>query len=150
MGRDERADTRDEEGRKKRIPLGVPRSKLNAPQRQGYYRRFINDTVGRITGAISGGYNFVSKTDLNRRQKGMTGDDFKQGEAERRLVGRQEGGEPLFAYLMEIPLEWYEADQKEKMDAILETEAVMKRGPEEGNAQGMYAPKGGTNVSHKH
>jgi hypothetical protein len=43
------------EERKKRVPLGVPRTKLTVPTRPGYQRRWINDDAkGRLQHALKG------------------------------------------------------------------------------------------------
>jgi hypothetical protein len=53
------------EERKKRVPLGVPRTKLTAPTRPGYQRRWINDDAkGRLQHAKEGGYTHVEDPNL--------------------------------------------------------------------------------------
>jgi len=61
------------------------------------------------------------------------------------VVGRHERGEPMRAYLMKKRLDYYEADQKAKADAIEESEAAIFRG-EHAGAEQNYVPPGGISV----
>lgn len=112
--------------RKKRVPLGVPRSKLTAPERPGYKRRWINDDgKGRLQHALNGGYTFVEDPNL---QVGQDGGGDKTDSRVSRIVGRGEGSKPLRAFLMEISSELYQADQASKQAALDEMDRAIRKG----------------------
>lgn len=91
--------------RNKRTPFGYKVSKLDvAVEIPGYKLRWINDENGRIHEAQEGGYQFVEPSEVGSANT----EDTK----EKRLVGKQQDGKPLFAYLMKLPLEFYEEDQE--------------------------------------
>jgi hypothetical protein len=111
-----------------RRPLGRREAKLAAPKREGYYRRYINDTPGRIESAIAGGYTFVQD---------------KAGRNWERIVDRNDRGGGLSAFLMEIPLELYNADFEAKqaeLDIIDEQIYGGTYGPGAAT-DGRYVPK---------
>jgi len=102
-----RTEERKQE-RKKRVPLGGYRSKLAIPEnlvdRKRYVPRWINDIPGRINQARDGGYTNVE--DPN------TGEDITA------IVGRDESGQPITAYLMQIDKDFYEEDFQEKQKEV--------------------------------
>lgn len=109
---------REPEGRAARVPLGTPRQKLQSDQRKGHVRRWVNDTPGRLAQAKLAGYEHV----LERA------DADGSGQYRSAIVGTNDIGGPLKAYLMEIPREFYEEDQKAKQDAIDEVDKTILRG----------------------
>lgn len=136
--------------RKERVPLGIPRMKLQAPSRPGYRRRWICDRPGRIEDAIRGGYQFVTKETLG-------GPDVPVDLTEResvdsrvsRVVGVHEDNRPMVAYLMEIPEELYEEDQARKQAKVDEKEAALRRGVDQHGAPGQdgrYVPSAGIKI----
>ena len=112
-----------------RKPLGAHRQKLDNSQREGYHRHWFNDDDdGRIQDALAGGYTHVKNT---------------EGQNMTKIVGTKKSGGPLLAYRMEIPLEWYESDQRDKEVARNERLAEMKRGVTPKGApgeDGRYVP----------
>lgn len=132
-------------GRKDRIPLGRPRMKLNVKPREGYHRHWINDTPGRLEDAVNGGYSFVRNEIV-----GQGGDVSQVGGLDdrvSRVVGVAADGGPLRAYLMEMPQDMYEADQRAKMADIALTEDEIKRGVKGREVAGVegeniYTPAG--------
>lgn len=131
-----------EKQRKVRAPLGVPRSKLSAPQIQGYSTRWINDTTGRLQNAEAGGYEFVYERELDG-QAGNT----DLGEKVSRIVGRNEDGTPLRAFLMKIKETWYREDQHTKQRQIDNVEAAIKRGKlNEQPDDKRYVPREGIKI----
>lgn len=61
-----------------------------------------------------------------------------------RIVGAKEDGQAMSAYLMEIPVEWYDEDQKVKQRPLDEFEAALKGKP---TIEGGYTPRsGGTRI----
>lgn len=147
--RSEARETREEEApaRRKRIPLGVPRLKLNAPTRPGYVRRWVNDDAGRLDAAQQGGYEYVLG---EARPDGVATEGM--GAKISRVVGTREGGAPITAYLMEIRKEWYDEDQKAKQAGVNATEEALKRGSDEHGTpgtDGRYVPKSGISIDSK-
>lgn len=111
----------------KRVPLGVPRQKMTTPSKPGYVRRWINDHNNRIQRAQQAGWEFVTDPNLHVGENVESG-DRSDGSMKRMPVGTQEGGSPLYAYLMEIPREYYDEDQQAKQQKVDEIDAAIKGG----------------------
>lgn len=149
LPRSESRESRDEQEtpRRRRVPLGVPRQKLNAPQRPGYVRRWVNDDPGRLDAAQEGGYEYV--TGESRSEGGATDG---MGAKISRVVGTRDGGAPITAYLMEIKKEWYDEDQEAKQGKIDDSEAALRRGQDQHGKPGVdgrYVPQGGISINTK-
>lgn len=130
-----------ERTRAKRKPFGVKQSKFYVPNPQdGFHYRVINDEPGRLHQAQEGGYAYVNPKDV-----GLT--EIKENKV-RYIVGRQENGDVLYGYLMQIPREWYEEDQREKSKHLDQIDAAIRGGQIERQAgDGRYVPEGG--ISYK-
>lgn len=120
----------DPEKRPKRIPLGT-RNVLRYPERPGYHRRVFNDVEDRILRAQQAGYEIVQQSDLPPGDPRRLGDASQMGKGVSKQVGLGVKG-----VLMEIPLEYYEADQKAKQDRVDRRFAAMKQ--ENSGADGTY------------
>ncbi len=105
--------------RRKRADIGGQHLKLKAPEREGYQRRWVNDTPGRIAMFQELAYDHVS-------EQGIKSDS--PDSRVRRLVGTMAGGAPQYAYLMETPLSEYRAGIEEKEEARKPFEAAIRRG----------------------
>ena len=92
---------------RERKSLGL-RSPLAFAQRPGYVRRMINDVNNRISDAMEAGY-----TPVLDESKTQTDGDIGRATQMANAVKRQVGN-GVTAYLMEIPKEWYDEDQKKK------------------------------------
>ena len=103
-------------GRRRRASVGGHALKLQAPTREGYVRRWVNDNGNRIANAQELAYDFVLDTSV-----AGTG----EGSRVSRLVGTKENGEPLRAYLMETPVEEYQAGSDEKEAHLKALDAAM-------------------------
>jgi hypothetical protein len=117
-----------------RKPFGAHVLKLQYPERAGYHRHWFKDTPGRIDRATEAGYAHV---------KG------KDGKNVAHVGGVAEHGGKQTLYMMEIPLEWYRADQALKDARRDEIDAKIKRSVVAGSAPGQdgsYVPvnKAGT------
>lgn len=110
-----RTDDREPAGRKKRTPLGAPTQRLASHEREGFHPRWVNDTPGRLARAEAAGYEFVTSGD-------------EQQEKRRELVGRNADGSAMYAYLMEIPREYYEEDQAAKMAPLEDFDRTLNSG----------------------
>lgn len=115
-----REEGRKETGRAERIPLGVRRQRLEAPQRAGFVRRWVNDWPGRLVAAKSAGYSFVYI------------EAEEEGSRRSETVGVNEDGSPLLAYLMEIKESFYRQDQEAKENDIAAQESTISRGATQG------------------
>lgn len=128
--------------RKERIPLGAPVQKLHAEARPGYVRRWVNDEPGRISQAQNGGYSFVA--DQTKVGTGSEDGNTDMGSAVSRVVDRRTGQR---AFLMEIPKDFYDADQAEKQKRIDAIDGAIKTGNINRQADdGRYVPKTGINI----
>jgi hypothetical protein len=131
--------------REARVPLGVPRAKLGAPEIPGFHLHWINDEPGRIQAAEAGGYEHVHEKEL----KGEA-NNSDLGEKVSRIVGRNEDGSPLKAYLMKIKQEWYDQDQKTKRKELDEVDKAIRQGKlNEKPDDKRYIPREGISVSTK-
>ena len=141
-GRGERPTTREETGRRARVPLGDPRPKMAAPKRAGYHRRWVNDAGDRLRAAEEAGYQFVEDE--------IEVDEAGRGTRRSMTVGTKEDGSPLRAFLMEIRNEFYEADQAVKQAKIDEVDAAMRRGDVQGaqpqDKEKFYVPDEGISI----
>jgi len=143
--REERPEQRDAiTGREERVPLGIARQKLKVHEIKGYKLRWINDTPGRLNEARRGGYEFVQADEID----GKFGDtDIDQtnrdlGSRVCRAVSQTTG---LKAYLMKIPLEYYEADQRAKQKEIDEVDQAIHSGKLK-DFVNQYVPEDGKGI----
>lgn len=133
--------------RKERVPLGAFRSKLSVPGEligANEVGRWVNDKPGRLRDAELGGYEFVDDPEVK------VGEDAQDGRAGlgtkvSRVVGQEDDGTPITAYLMVIDKDLYDQDQAEKLRPLEEVDKAIEEGAVEG-AQGepgaYYSPKG--------
>lgn len=139
MSREERQNTREEEGRNERMPLGKMRLSGKFPKRKGYIRRVISDIGSRLQMAESGGWAFV----LKPNRTNTDGKQLPDSRVTRISKQVRSDGMPLVQYLMEISEELYNKDQKEKDKHRIEQERAMRRG-EDGygspGRDGRYIP----------
>lgn len=105
--------------RRKRADVNGQHLKLSAPSRDGFQRRWVNDKPGRVAMFEELAYSHVRDTSIK-----SDGTDDRI----RRLVGTQEGGAPLYAYLMETPLEEYQYGVEEKEESRRSFEETIRRG----------------------
>lgn len=128
-----------------RVPFGNARSKLSAPGRSGFVRRWFNDVSSRIKEALSAGWEFVD--DPEHIGDGPETRDSGLGAAVSQVVGVDRQGIPMSAYLMEIRQDWYYEDQDKKIQETKATDIAIARGmvgPSAGD--GGYVPPNGINI----
>ena len=94
---------------------------MTAEVKEGYQRRYFNDSTGRISAALDAGWDFVYKDGIER-----TGDisGVQEGGDIGSRVSKPAGG-GVVTYLMEIPLDLYRADQLAKQSRVDATETDM-------------------------
>lgn len=129
---------RKRRARKERIKFGQPVQKLGLSQKQqDYFERrgevvhWFNDEPGRLTQAEGQDYRFVTKDEIEAGGIGKEGDPTvveNVGERISRVVGTKDNGDPILSYLMAIPKEFYEDDQKAKSEKLLEKERAIMQG----------------------
>lgn len=143
---------RSQQNRKERIPLGIPKKKLDFPHRPGFVRRIIVDRAGRLQDALNAGYQFVTEATLHgdAAPKDLTERESVDSRISR-VVGTNEDGSPQRGYLMEIPEELYWEDQRAKQERIDRMESAMRKGQDEGGGpgeDGRYIPRTGIKIEH--
>lgn len=114
--------------RRRRASVGGHAMKLQAPQRKGYVRRWVNDDGNRLAKAEELAYDFVTDPDAQSTDVGSRIS---------RLVGTKANGEPLRAYLMETPEEEYRAGLDEKESLNSQIDEAITRGVD---STGQLAP----------
>lgn len=121
-----------EKSRPARKPFGGLEQKLYYPPRDGFHRHWFNDVGNRISRAQEAGYSHVTGTD----EKPVT-----------KVVGTLESGQPMSAFLMEIPEEWYKEDMNAQLAEVSKREEAIRRGDlgkQEGD--GRYVPQQGISI----
>lgn len=133
------------ERRRPRASSGGLGLRLDAPERAGYVRRFVNADPSRIKRLEDLGYTLVN-------DKAATGEKRTAGLGTRiaRHAGKLENGAPQQAILMETPVTEFNyglADREEARkpfeDAIRRSQAVTPEG-----VDGAYAPTTGSSLRH--
>lgn len=109
--------------RSARKPFGTRRERLENTPIPGFQCYWFNDIPGRIERAKEAGYAHVTNPD---------------GSPVRKVVGVMEGGGPLHAYRMKIPMEWFLEDMAAKEKPRSEIDAQMRSGIRDGG----YASEG--------
>lgn len=129
--------------RKTRIPMGGHRYKLDTDAREGYKRRWFNDKGDRLASAERAGYEYVLAARVGDPDVTNVTDP---GSKVSKIVGTDENGNPLRAYLMETRWEFYDEDQAAKEDRLREIDDQI-RGAEFGGGKpghdGRYVPASG-------
>jgi len=102
----------------RRIPVGAPVRKLEAPEIPGYRLYWFKGTEERIQRAREGGYEFVSRKELRTNSVSLGSDTAADGSTDLGSgVSIVAGGEldnnnqPIRMVLMKIKQEWYNEDQ---------------------------------------
>jgi len=114
--------------RKKRVPLGAPRRKMSANNiPKNKVARWVNDWPGRVNNAIQGGYRLVmgDETTIGDETVDLNTD---MGMAVSMVVGKNDDGTPLRAYLMVIDKDLYEQDQDEKQKEVDKIDNAIRKG----------------------
>jgi hypothetical protein len=103
-------------------PMNSAVLKLEVPQRDGYHRHWFRGTPERISRARQAGYRFVEAEDLGDdavNSFDLAGDSDSAGSTDMgsrvSVISGDDiagNGQPSRLYLMECPLEYYEAGQK--------------------------------------
>lgn len=115
--------------RPKRTPLGARNRLTFGAQDPNFVYRIVNDQDERLQQAQEAGYQFVeSDTPLGDKRVA------EGGKVDSRVS--KPVGNGVRGFLMRIPKEYYDEDQKAKMDLVDETEKAMK--PEKSRIEKAY------------
>lgn len=113
---------------------------------EGYHLHIFNDIPGRLQTAQDNGYEFVTPDEVGGVSSNVVSRNTDLGDKVRYLVGKDEAGGAMYAYLMKQRLEWYEEDQaalqsrSDKVDEAIRSGKVTKDGH---STEGFYSPSGG-------
>lgn len=105
--------------RPKRAPLGARNRLSFTNQDPNFVYRVINDQDDRLKQALEAGYQFVVSDEKLGDKRAAEG-----GAVDSRVS--KPVGNGVRGFLMRIPKEYYDEDQKTKADKIDETEKAMK------------------------
>ena len=136
----------DRPRRQERIPFGQARMQLASTGIPGYHLHWINDwhqtMPDRINQALRAGYQFVSQQEVDV-SPGLASFSADLSDRVSRIVGSRPDGAPITAYMMKIPLEFYEEHQAAVTDRAAKVEQAIKRGNIKGKVgeDGRYIPK---------
>jgi hypothetical protein len=136
---DEASKAVPKHNRRRRAAVGGFRTKLDAPSRAGFVRRWVNDDPGRIQEMHELGYDFA---EADTRTSG-------QGTRISRQVGKDANGKPTHAFLMETPTKEYEVGVKEKEERLSLFEEAIREGRDTtGKLENAYEPGSRSSISH--
>lgn len=125
-----------------RIPMSVPRAKLHTPEIPGFHTHWLNDYPGRILQAMDAGYSFVDSDQAVITSNDLAGSPIGVGsDLGSRIsvvVGKNEDGSPLRAYLMKIPNEYYKEDQTAAQDRVDQVHEAMRQGKQSVDGDGSH------------
>lgn len=107
-----------------RRPLGEFHLKLDIEKRRGYHTHWFNDAGARIDEALLAGWAFRSR----------------EGQRVRRAVGHGRDQGVLYAFAMDIPLEFWQEDQAARHQQATEKMEALKASP-------FRAPSGSAKAS---
>lgn len=113
---------------------------------EGYHMHILNDSPGRIQTALDNGYEFISPDEIGGTTVNVTDRNTDLGDKVRFLVGKDEQGGPLYAYLMKIKQEWYEEDAalvQNRNDMIDDSIRHGKLTGDGKSTEGFYMPREG-------
>lgn len=109
-----------------RRPFAERQMRLYAPSRPGFRRRWVNDVPGRVAHFQERGYKHVTEG----------------GKPISKVVSVKANGGGLDGYLMEIPIQWAEEDERASQRAADEIEATIRRGEVAvGDGSNRYVPR---------
>lgn len=145
--REEHQRANTEDGRRRRGVFNGTTSKLSIGRTiPGYHLHWINDYPGRITQALENGYEFVKPEEVN----GTVGQNTDlSGEKLRHIVGTDDSGNALYAYLMKIRQDWYDEDQAAIQHRNDIVDDAIRNGKNSQDTTGFYVPREGIKVTNK-
>ena len=141
QGNRQSAQIRNPTERKRRNSLGGNSLRMAVDREfPGYHTAWKNDDGVDLPNAEAAGYEFVYGTEAAVTDD-TTARNVDLGDKIKLRVGLKENGEPLFAYLMKIRMEYHLADLEEITDKNRQVERNIKRRFTEGEDGKFYVPK---------
>ena len=130
---------------KTRIPMSVPNQKLAVPDLPGYHCHWMLGTASRLAQAKRAGYTFVEDDEIDVMNFDIAGDPESSGNTDMgskvsMVAGSDSapGGDAVRLYLMKLPLELWELDQRKIADRQELTAAALRG---DANIEQGYIPK---------
>lgn len=125
--------------RRKKGSFGGLNKKLDVDHHiEGYHLHWLNDSPGRIPGALESGYEHVKEKEVYSYSKSE--------EFVKRHVGTSERGDSMTAYLMKIRQDWYEEDQQRIEDQNMAFDNTIRQGKLDSPSNG-YVPSTGIKMN---
>jgi len=142
-----------EEGRRKRVPMGGRRAKLQLSDEDtqnfkdnGWTVRWISDIDGRIQQAQAGSWEFCTRDEAPSIGQFNVTKGSKALNDRVSMTVSKGGGEPITGYLMKILTEYYVEDQAAKEKANKAFDDALNSGQPGGNVvENQYVPQGHVN-----
>lgn len=107
-----------EPAQRKRVPMGVPVSKLSVPEIPGYVLYWFRGEAGRLQRALDNGYEWVDESEVLVNNRTLGGNTVKSGNTDMgsRVSqvtgdGADADGQPSRLYLMKIKKDLWNEDQ---------------------------------------
>jgi hypothetical protein len=127
------------------------RRKLSYPQEEGYVMRWRNDKDTRISDLLERGWDHVQKDDLITPGDTDAANEGGQslGTVVSKVVGAEDDGRPITAYLMKTKKEYYDEDRRLKDEYLDSLENQIREGGAVGGreVERKYVPRsGGTKI----
>lgn len=104
---------------RKRVPMSTATQKLTVPEIPGFHLHWMMGSPSRIAQAMKAGYTFVDPDEVDVVNTGLADDASKNGNTDMgsrvSLVAGSDTGEDgkeQRLYLMKLPLEYWEEDQR--------------------------------------
>lgn len=128
---------------RQRFHFGKAQAKLTVFNMDPNYRYYwFNDEGGRIEMAMAAMYQFVRKNEVTLTP-GVVSRDSELGDRVSVIVGRDNDGTPLRAFLMKRPMKYFDEDQALSQAEIDRQESAIKKGKTTGQEdEKFYIPKG--------
>ena len=118
--------------------------KLEAPERPGFVRRWVDNHPARVMAMQELGYDLVDEIagEGKARSDGL-------GTRIQRLGGKRDSGEPQHLVLMQTPAEEYDAGAKEKEVQLKPFEDAIRRSADTtGRLMDAYEPRDRSSLTH--
>ena len=117
---------------KKFVPMTAGTLRLEVPERDGYHRHWFRGTPERIARARQAGYEFVNRSDVEINSFDLGGSEDGNTDLGSRVSvisgDLDERGNPGRLYLMECPVEFFEASQQVVLDANERVASAIRSG----------------------
>lgn len=142
----QKTDATPKTHRRRRANAGGFRLKLEAPQREGFVRRWVDDNPSRVSEMHELGYDFVQDKAAGKDEARTDG----LGSRMTRMAGKRDDGTPHQLVLMETPVSEFAVGKAEKEERLKPFEEALKAGADTtGRLTDAYTPRDGSSISHQ-